>query len=95
VGDVSVFLKTELWVQYIINALASGENGCGAPAMNRSDANSLDLAACIFVFGNGNVNTAITTFGASDMVLPIPHCIDLIMNQEWHVVIASQECFVV
>jgi hypothetical protein len=41
------------------------------------------------------MNTAITTFGASDMALTIPHCIDLIVNQERHVVIASQECFVV
>ena len=41
------------------------------------------------------MNTAITTFGASDTVLPIPHCIDLIVNQERHVMIASQECFVV
>jgi hypothetical protein len=41
------------------------------------------------------MNTAITTFGASDMVLSIPHCIDLIVNQERHVMTASQECFVV
>jgi hypothetical protein len=47
-------------------------------------------AACIFVFGNGAMN-----IGASDMVLHIPHCIDLIVNQERHVVTASEECFVV
>jgi hypothetical protein len=41
------------------------------------------------------MNTAITAFGASDMVLPIPHCIDLIVNKERHVMSASQECFVV
>jgi hypothetical protein len=41
------------------------------------------------------MNTAITTFWTSDMVLPIPHCIDLMANQERHVMIASQECFVV
>jgi hypothetical protein len=42
------------------------------------------------------MSPAITTFGASDMVIPIPHCIDLIGNQERHaVMIASQECFVV
>jgi hypothetical protein len=34
------------------------------------------------------MNTAITTFGTSDMVLPIPHCIDLIVNQERHVMTA-------
>jgi hypothetical protein len=34
------------------------------------------------------MSTAITTFGASDMVLPIPHCIDLIVNQERHVMTA-------
>ena len=66
---------------------------------NEQDPDVLNSAACIFVFGNDAMNTAITTFGASDRngdtVLPIPHCIDLIVNQERHVVIASQECFVV
>jgi hypothetical protein len=41
------------------------------------------------------MDTAITAFGASDMVLPMSHCVGLIVNQERHVVIASQECFVV
>jgi hypothetical protein len=62
---------------------------------NEQDANILNLAACFFSSGNGNMNTAITTFRTSDMVLPIPHCIDLMANQERHVVIASQECFAV
>jgi hypothetical protein len=52
----------------------------------------VNSAACIFVFGNGAIGTAITTFGASDMVLHMPHCIDLIVNQERHVMAASQEC---
>ena len=62
---------------------------------NEQDPGILNSAACIFVFGNYAMNTAITTFGASDTVPPIPHCIDLIVNQERHVMIASQECFVV
>jgi hypothetical protein len=61
--------------------------------MNRSDPDILNSAAFIFVFGNDAMNTAITAFGASDMVLPIPHCIDLIVNQERHMMTASQECF--
>ena len=39
---------------------------------NEQDPDILNSAACIFVFGNDAMNTAITTFGASDMVLPIP-----------------------
>jgi hypothetical protein len=38
--------------------------------MNIQDAKSLNLAACIFVFGNINMEIAITTFGTSDMVPP-------------------------
>jgi hypothetical protein len=46
------------------------------------------------------MNTAITTFGASERhgappFVPTPHCLDLIVNQERHVMTASQECFVV
>jgi hypothetical protein len=62
--------------------------------MNRTRT-ALTWLPVVFSSGNGNMSTAITTFRTSDMVLPIPNCIDLMVNQERHLVIASQECFVV
>jgi hypothetical protein len=45
---------------------------------DRTRMSSIRLPVGIFVIGNGTINTAITTFGASDMVLHMPYCIDLL-----------------